>query len=151
MKRIRDYFILVAIAVISVFTLTACGDDDDEPTAGDLKGLWESVRSIGWEKINGVTGESWDETDTSTRIEFKSDGSFSIMFFEDGEWDNGEFGTWSLKDNILILTTPWGDLSKSTVKYLDNKKMMIEAHYTEIDEDDGLSYEYYEEMTYRKI
>lgn len=151
MKRIRNYFILTVTALCCMMMLAACGDDDDDfvPTAGNLAGFWESVHTKGWEKIDGVIEESWDEPETDTRIRFSSQGTFEIFDYEDGEWDNIGMGTWTLQGSNLMMN--YGYMNATTkILTLDANMLVTELHEKKTNKDGSVE-EYYSVDTYRKI
>ncbi|MDE6238165.1 MAG: hypothetical protein K2M45_09930 [Muribaculaceae bacterium] len=53
MKRLLNLFVLVAVAIFSTTTFSACSDDDKVETK-DLIGTWKMVQPRGWVKENGV-------------------------------------------------------------------------------------------------
>ena len=151
MKRIRNYIILTVTALCCMMAFAACGDDDDDfvPTAGNLVGFWELVHTKGWEKIDGVIEDSWDEPETDTRIRFSSQGIFETFDYEDGEWDNIGMGAWTLQGSKLIMNYGYMNV---TIKILtlDANTLVTELHEKKTNKD-GSTEEYYSVDTYRKI
>ena len=109
MKKLRDYFVVCAVALFCIAGLNACnGDDDDEPVdSSSIIGTWQAVYDETWEKENGKIVDqesgSYDKDDVLI-IDLKSNGRYAI-YDEPNTYPNdpdGE-GNWKLDGNKLSI------------------------------------------------
>jgi len=85
----KNYLWLIAVAVITAFTIQSCGSDDEEEnsiiiTEADVLGVWDA-------NVNG----------TETMFVFAESKSYLAVF-----GDNRYKGTWKLEGNTVHGTTP---------------------------------------------
>lgn len=72
MKRFKHQLALWGLALMAVFALSAC-ENEDTDTAYDLNGIWQGeIRGSYYSHRYGVTTEQWD-----TEIQFCQDGAFA--------------------------------------------------------------------------
>lgn len=115
------YFLLVALFATMSFTLTSCGDDDDEPTGS------EKIEIIGtWKSTTVLDEDGWTQTDY---VQFKDGGSYvnviltDLYGMEDKEVSKG---TWSVNGNKITTKTESGSFT-STIKNSTKDLLIIEA------------------------
>lgn len=90
MKKLK--FLLCALfAVLCCTALTACGDDDDEPS-NPLVGTW--------------TDMDWAYYGDSRVLTFNSNGTYSEQWVEDSNTGT-ETGVYSLSGTSLVMTETW--------------------------------------------
>lgn len=163
-KKVRNYFVLCTVAILSAFALTACGDDDDdnEPGGGSsstgkngIVGEWNMTSSKGWAKVNGQIVEEWDddlEDEEYTIWEFKNDGKLYI-------WEYGELEermSYKYTGSKLTITYyDWDDddepieVSETADCKINGNKMVLNV--TEVDSEDGVVYTIYNEITFTRV
>ena len=84
MRKIRNYFVLMMVALVSAVSFTACnGDDDDDPEApvsnSKIVGTWKCVNVKFICKENGKIVEQYDEPNDELLIwEFTSSGKIVV-------------------------------------------------------------------------
>ena len=112
MKKIYS-ILMLAMMAMCVFTLSSCGDDDNEFSSKSVIGTWR------WT-------DPEDEGDW-LQYTFKKDNTFIYREHEDGEEDYVEHGTYTLDihagRNRAILV--WEDEEKETFYFTINGKELI--------------------------
>ena len=162
MKKLRDYFVVCAVALFCIAGLNACnGDDDDEPVdSSSIIGTWQAVYDEIWEKENGKIvyqeSESYDKDDVWI-IDLKSNGRYAT-YDEPNTYPNdpdGE-GNWKLDGKKLSLGDDEYDAvsgdpewDQYTVESVDANSLVLSIY--EKDTEDGITYEVYSKTTYKKI
>ena len=106
---------LCVITMVSV-SVTSCNKDDDDDDKGGIVGTWRTTY-----------GDSWDE------ITFKSDGTYTWTFYEDGKSSDSdlEIGTYVYNHPVLRLTYRDGDgeeYDTYTVKLITSSELAIEGY-----------------------
>ncbi|MBD5240146.1 MAG: lipocalin family protein [Bacteroidales bacterium] len=146
LKKFCNYFVICAVAIVSVMMLSACSDDKDETQSDSIVGKWKTTYVKGWEKENGTTVDSWSESIDSDDVEyyeFKSNGKFTCS----DDWDEYE-GRWSYSEGTLSLRYDDDDAEKFSCSVSGDKMVWSnKGKYSE----DGDTYEWYEEMTLSRI
>ncbi len=151
-KKVFNYFVIVAVALFTACAMTACSDDDDDDDkggSGNIVGDWRPVHSKGWEKENGKIVDQWDDEIPANDylVSFKSDGSYTI--FEGGS--TYEVGTYVVKgDKITIKYNEDGYTDQESAKF-KIKGDKLTFYFSEKEGDDGVTYESYEENTYKRV
>ncbi len=77
----------------------SCSDDDNNYSASDLVGTWRVTNEQGYEKVNGVIQDQWDENyseNNGHRITFNENGLLS-------GWDE-EGDRWALSGDKIVIT-----------------------------------------------
>ena len=88
MERIKHQLALWGMALMTVFALSAC-ENEDTDTAYDLNGIWQGdIVGEYYSHRYGVSTEQWD-----TEIQFHQDGAFS-----NGGW--GEQRDYNRRDRL---------------------------------------------------
>ena len=108
------YLLFVAIFATLSFSLTSCGDDDDEPNGGNgsVVGTWK-VETM-------KTSDDWWQVDY---FRFKENGTYEsvevISFMGKIETEK-DSGTWSKNGDRLTI-----DGTTATIKELSGNKMVL--------------------------
>lgn len=151
MKKIRNYFVLMMVALMSVASFTSCnGDDDDDPESpvsnSKIVGTWKCTHEKYIYKENGKVVEEYDEPyDGILLYEFTSKGILIMS-----ETGNSELATYTLSGDKLTITNDEGDTGVVYVKKLD--KNNLEFEFTDKGTyDDGDTYEEYSYVKFEKI
>ena len=151
MKKIRNYFVLMMVALISVASFTSCnGDDDDDPESpvsnSKIVGTWKCTHEKYIYKKNGKVVEEYDEPyDSYLLYEFTSKGT--LIMSETGVT---ELFTYTLTGDKLTITDDDGDTGVVYVKKLNKNNLEIE--FTDKGTlDDGTTYEEYNYAKFEKI
>ena len=150
MKKIRNYFVLMMVALISVASFTSCGgndDDDPESPAGNSKivGTWKCTHEKFICKENGKIIEEYDEPYEGLWIlEFTADGK---IIGTDGA--SVDTGVYTLSGNKLTITDEDGETEVAYVKKLDSKTLEVESTFKETD--NGYIHEDYQSVTFVRI
>lgn len=77
LKKLSNYFVLCAVAIVSVMMLSACSDDKDEKQSDAIVGKWKTTYTKEWHKVEGViTDEDVYEDEVPDIWEFFNDGTF---------------------------------------------------------------------------
>ena len=113
MKKTFRVLGLAIVAIMLSFSLTACGDDDDDDhfQSSDFKGQ-DSALVGSWTKTE--TGTNWSDTET---IVFNSDGTYEETDVEvNGQntrtsWEKGTWKTNNAKTQILFQINDSSDRS----------------------------------------
>lgn len=152
MKELKRFFLLSMFMFIAV-GFTACSDDDegiDDVTS--LYGLWEPVYTEGYEK-GGGEDDTWryelnasNDYDDYSRIEFNDD-NYKIYSYRSGNWKIDGSGTFQVEGNKIYLDDDYE--YPATIVKLNASQLIIESYEKEVYE--GITYEYYEKVTYRKV
>ena len=113
----RKYFYLFFLTLFTTmsFTLTSCGDDNDEPNGGDNGNI------VGTWKVEVIEIDNdWWQVDY---IRFNESGTYesvSVVSYM-GEIDTEkDYGTWSKKGNKLTI-----DGKTGTIKELSGNKLVL--------------------------
>lgn len=152
-KKVRYYFVLCPIAILSAFALTACGDDDDdEPGTNGKNGIvgeWLLVSDKGWEKEDGEIVDQWDDdmTDDGIVYEFKSDGK---LYMWDGRYLAGRADYTYSGTKLTITYTESGFTQKNSATCKISGNRMTLTFY-EKEREDGILYESYDEAVFTRI
>ena len=153
----KIWFSLIGVLMLIPISFTSCSDDDEEIGFSSLLvGTWESVSFSYQIKENGKVVDKRTEDDNSLRGIFNEDGTWNSAEYYNGTWHYNDeiiWTHWSYKNGKII--TESRDCydeyySESvTVKELTASKLVVESveNYT----DDGISYEDYALIEYRKI
>lgn len=139
------------IIVISQQGLENKDEEDMQP--GELNAaiigswIWESTN--GWIKANGKIIEKWEDNEGDEWLYhiFYKDGKAEIVDISDN-WQICEEGTWNIKNGELHLILD-GEYSVWPIISLTSTKLVVAIHETE--REDGVTYEYYESATYKKV
>lgn len=142
---------LIYWCLLSVMALGFGGcSDDDEGLLGDIVGTWVCVSENGWIKEDGEIIDEWE-------YEYDYDYGIYCIFYEDGrfenvdpsdDWEVCEEGTWKIKNGVLYLALD-GESSVFPIVSLTSTELVLGIH--EKEKEDGVTYEYYESCTYRKV
>ena len=106
---------MVALFATLTFTLTSCGDDDDdEPSSGNIVGTWEATNyPFGIYQV----------------IQFSSNGKYTEVTVDpdDNETDILK-GKWTQKDNkITIIEDEFGLTSTATIVKVTDKTLALDV------------------------
>ncbi len=160
MKKIRNYFVLMMVALFSVTAITSCNDDDDDdpdsPAGGksELVGTWKAVHEKFVCKHDGKVVEEYDERYEGTLLyEFTSAGTLIIT-------DGSTVVTASYKLSGNKLTVVFDDpyyededyedeVAEINIKKLSDK--VLELELIEKYNDEGFIHEDYTLATFNKI
>lgn len=110
MEKIKNYLLILLVAVGMATAISACSDDKDNNYSELIVGTW------------------FDNYPTDG-ITFKSDGSF--IRFESDDYEEPEPGKWSISGSKLTLDFG-GDLEVHTIKVLTEDKLVLEYEDDEI-------------------
>ena len=107
---------MVALFATLTFTLTSCGDDDDEPSVGNIVGTWKN------------SGGASLDFGIISYIQFSTDGKYVEVDIDEDEIDVIK-GTWKLDGNHLNMIT-YNDFdmeipSTHTIKKLTDKELIV--------------------------
>ncbi|MBD5263297.1 MAG: hypothetical protein HDS39_04405 [Bacteroides sp.] len=150
MKKIRNYFVLMMVALMSVASFTSCnGDDDDDPDspAGNSKivGTWKAVHVISTCKENGKIVDQYDGPVEGTHIrEFTSNGKLIVT---DGS--SVVTGVYVLSGDKLTGTSEYGETEVLYVKKLDSRTLELESTFKETD--NGYTHEDYLYIIFERL
>lgn len=150
-------FLMVALVAAMALAVTGCQKDPEDLIIGS----WQ-VES----QVYTTTAGSHTHTETETMepgetgvITFNKDLSFvaTTTWVEDGETTNESWrGTYSISGDLLtVVSTHDGELQSDvetmtfTIKSLDKKEMVLVLSETETE--DGTTYTYTTEATFKKI
>ncbi len=149
MKKIRNYFVLMMVALFSVTAITSCnGDDDDDPDSpisnSAILGKWNLIHEHYYYKENGkILDEINGVPDYKEVVEFMSNGKmYSNM---DGDI---LYGTYTLSGNTLHVQNVEVD-NLVTVKKLTDSRLELE--WIEKGGEGSNTYEEYQYTIYEKI
>ena len=153
------FALMAAVATLFSLGFTSCSDDDDEPgfieepsvSNGDIYGMWETDYLDFWEKYDGKieTESQFKGEFHNGRIYFGKDGTYKSYLKSGSEWVLEGTAVWSLSGNKIIIYYDEGDFIEVAIKTLTDKKLELEAH--QIDNEDDEVYEYYEHGIYHKV
>lgn len=139
MMKLKKYLIWGLLSLFMV-SLSSCFDDDkDLGSSSDLVGNWELISSHYYIKINGQIIDEERDFDLGDVIRFNSDGTI---------YEDGDVAQWSYEGGQIRLEYD-GEVNYVPVKSLTSSRLEIE--FTEKGTEDGATYEYYENMVYKKI
>lgn len=150
MKKIRNYFVLMMVALMSVTSFTSCnGDDDDDPESpvGNSKivGTWKSTYRKFICKENGKIVEQYEEPDGGNLLwECTSNGK---MIVTDGSYVDA--GVYVLSGDKLTATNEDGETDVCYVKKLDSKTLEVEQTFKETD--NGYTHEDYLYIIFERL
>ena len=107
---------MVALFAALTFTITSCGDDDDEPSVGNIVGTWKN------------SGGASLDFGIISYIQFSTDGKYVEVDIDEDEIDVIK-GTWKLDGNHLNMIT-YNDFdmeipSTHTIKKLTDKELIV--------------------------
>lgn len=108
---------LLLIAMMSFFTLTSCGNDDDEPLNSDPSKLIVGK----WICYNDAYGDPWDEP---LIYQFDSDGSGYQWFQEEPFSDRWEF-SYTITESRLRVKTKYDTYNLRYEFSLNGKNLVI--------------------------
>lgn len=140
-------------------TLTSYSDDDDDDSISNIEDLyvtWHPTHSEGWEKEDGEVVNEWDEDITSSyyqdyeRMEFTENEMYEYDYYG-GKWVKSSYPyEYTLKGNRIYISN-WDDgaTPNITIKSLSENQLILESHVSE--EYDGVAWEYYNKITYKKV
>lgn len=109
---------MVALFATLTFTLTSCGDDNDEPSVGNIVGTWKIteglVSEIGFDQYLQFRSDG-----TATEVDIDMEGNFEVMN-----------GPWKLEGNTLTLINHDDELdidipTIATVNKVTNSELVI--------------------------
>lgn len=143
----KKYFYLFAMLLLTATVFTSCSDEDDKGDSKDLIGKWQSVSESGWEKENGEIYDEWSYDYEHCVYEFTADGDFLIYYYSGGNWVLDQEGEYKYKNGKIIGYFD-GDAESAEVKTLTSNTLVIAKRETEKYEGD--TYEYYDELTFKK-
>lgn len=133
MKQIKILFFTLAVALMGI-SLTACGDDNNEPSGGSIVGTWEGDYLHWFDSANGQDGffES-----SKGYIKFNDDNTYisvSDIVYTD-EWVEIygaqkheveiERGTYKISGNTITLTDSDQTYSPATFGVKGNKLTIV--------------------------
>lgn len=150
MEKLKYLSFALIIALCAGFV--SCSDDDDEPAgqSGDISmliGTWEPTSYYYCEKANGKIITEDRLTDDLLIQVFTEDGHL-YGYTQDGELD--ETSTYSYSNGKLTVIDEDGDVSQvQTVSFPSSTELSLEASMSQ--EYNGVKYEAYGKVTYRKI
>lgn len=104
----KSLLLLAILLIVSAITMSSCGDDKDEPkTEYSVVGVWRLDFGDGYQLLTLEKG-----------------GKYSLVEFDfvSGNWS--EYGTYSVKDNIMTRILSDGDVEVYTILTLTEKKMI---------------------------
>ena len=107
---------MVALFAALTFTITSCGDDDDEPSVWNIVGTWKN------------SGGASLDFGIISYIQFSTDGKYVEVDIDEDEIDVIK-GTWKLDGNHLNMIT-YNDFdmeipSTHTIKKLTDKELIV--------------------------
>lgn len=127
MTKIKKLTMLVLTVILATFSV-ACSDDDDTTTPQEtIIGKWQLLR-YGAPSEGEVEVEA-SECEQKSTIEFKSDGSFENIFYEEYQGCNPNTitGTWVDKGNNTIETPTFdGETRQSTYSFINGDLKVID-------------------------
>lgn len=148
MKKFIAFWSLIAVMA---FGFCGCSDDDENiGFSGDIIGTWVCVSDEGWIKEDGEIVDKW-------KHQYEYGDEMYNIFYENGKieivdpsdnWQVCEEGTWKIKNGELHLTID-GEYSVLPIISLTSTEMVLGIH--EKEKEDGVTYEYYESATYKKV
>lgn len=149
MKKIRNYFVLCAVAILCAVSFASCGDDDDDVNVSKsaLIGTWESVWETGYDKY-GSDIDRWDEAYTDERVKFEEDGTMTVYEYHGSGWNYEFSADWTLSGNKIILKAG-NETESATIEKLTDTELIVST--LEKGVDDGEAYEYYSRVTYKRV
>lgn len=151
MKKYLFMFALLA----TVFSFSACSDDDEEFDVNQLEGTWGLIRDQGWDIYEGEK-EEWNDTydpanptdDCEKMVISKNDdGSYTVrhQYYYNGQW-NSDSDTESFKlEGRKLIPLDGGDGSNVQLASVSSTQLVIEVKYKDETE------EGYNKMTYKKM
>ena len=151
MKKIRNYFVLMMVALMSVASFTSCnGDDDDDPESpasnSKIVGTWRCVHEKYIYKENGKVVEEYDGPYEGLLLyEFTSKGI--LIMTESGD---AEMATYTLSGDKLTITNDEGDTGVVYVKKLNKNNLEFEITDKGTYQD-GTTYEDYDYVKFERI
>lgn len=140
-------------------TLASCSDDDDDDSISNIEnlyGTWHPILDEGWEKEDGEIVDEWDIDVTPSdyndyeRREFTENEIYEYYYYG-GKWQKDSYPyEYTLKGNRIYISN-WDDgaTPNITIKSLSENQLILESHVSE--EEDGVAYEYYNKITYKKV
>jgi hypothetical protein len=151
MERVKQVS-FIAVMVVMLMGLAACGDDDEIGSKASLIGvLWQRDSSTYWEKqdekIIHDNETTYDPNNPigAERLIFYEDGKCDFRMYN-GSWWETNWGTWTMKSNKIYFDD--GDWT-STIKTLNKNTLILETHEKEVYS--GTTYEYYSLETYHRV
>ncbi|MBQ9077176.1 MAG: lipocalin family protein [Muribaculaceae bacterium] len=99
MEKLKYFGLVLMVALCAGFV--SCSDDDDDENGGSngMVGVWQG-EEVNYDYYNGELVETRINEE---RIDVKDDGTYVFYEKEDGEWEEGEVGTWVLSDGKFII------------------------------------------------
>ncbi len=149
MKKIRNYFVLMMVALFSVTAITSCNDDDDDDPDSPISnsaivGKWKLIHEHYYYKENGKILEEINEMpDRDEVVEFFSNGK--IYSNVDGDI---MYSTYTLSGNTLHVKNVEVD-NLVTVKKLTDSRLELE--WIEKETEGSNTYEEYQYTIYERI
>lgn len=109
MKRKRKSLLLLTMTLImAALTVSSCSDDKDEPSSGySVVGVWRHDFRDGYQLLTLEKG-----------------GKYSLVEFDFASGNWSEYGTYSVKDNIMTRILSDGDVEVYTILTLTERKMI---------------------------
>ena len=150
----KKYLFMIAL-LASMFSFSACSDDDDEIDVKQLEGTWGLIRDEGYE-YDEDGKDSWNDpydpanpSDDSEKLIISkiSDNTYSVVHYEyyNGTWHSYATEKFTLNGNKLIPVD--GDSEGFNVKLLSaNSKLLV----IEIKGKDEYG-DMYNKMTYKRM
>lgn len=153
-------FAVMAILAVCAMTFTSCSDDDDDNNISNtenLYGIWDTTHAEGWEKEDGEITDKWNEDinssnydEDSERIEF-TENKMYMYDWTGSKWQKDSYAyLYTLKGNsIYISNYDDGETPNITIKSLSKNELILEVQIKE--KEDGVTYEFYNKLTYTKV
>lgn len=163
MKTLKFPLLLCLLALVAT-GFSACSDDDDEKdkdSGGDvnvqlLVGTWQQTISSGWEKEDGEIIDEWNyNSDDQQRFSLNRDKSCDVYELDSNDkWEHSGSGKWRYADGYLemydiVENGSRQEATKGRVVSLSENKLVWEIY--EKDTDYGITYEYYDVITYTRV
>lgn len=146
----KNFIAFWSLLAVMAFGFCGCSDDDEGVgSASDIVGSWIWVSTNGWIKEDGKIIEEWEDNEGDEWLYhiFYEDGRAEIVDISD-DWQVCEEGTWKIKNGEIHLTLD-GEYSVWPIISLTSTEMVVGIH--EKEKEDGVTYEYYESATYKKV
>ncbi len=149
MKKIRNYFVFMMVALFSVTAITSCnGDDDDDPDSPAINsaivGTWKLIHEHYYYKENGKILDEINEVPVRDEVvEFFSNGK--IYSNVDGDI---LYGTYTLSGNTMHVNNVEVDHLVTVKKLTDTR---LELEWIEKGTEGSVTYEEYQYTVYERI
>ncbi|MDN3491341.1 lipocalin family protein [Winogradskyella bathintestinalis] len=153
---------LLALALVTIFSFTACSSDDDGNSnpSENLIGEWEATTEVYRDFVNGELVDSGEEVygdDEIERVTFNADGTFN-SFYSESYVNNGEIeeyeitreGTYTINGDNLVITTTDDDGTDITEVSYGFSGGNLEIYEVDEDQFGGTEYRYEYTIIYER-